>query len=93
MRHVLPAKGRARFTSKGRFCGHYQCRGTFTPASAGVDLLTGPLAAVDYQTKLQQLFDADIYYREIYRPLLLELGVTRAEMRSPPGEKKSLRVA
>ena len=40
-----------------------------------------------------QLFDADIYYREIYRPLLLELGVTRAEMRAPPGEKKSLRVA
>jgi acyl-[acyl-carrier-protein] desaturase len=40
-----------------------------------------------------ELFDADIYYREVYRPLLLELGVTRAELRSPPGERKSLRVA
>jgi len=40
-----------------------------------------------------ELFDADVYFREIYRPLLIELGVTRAEMRSPPGERKSLRVA
>lgn len=40
-----------------------------------------------------ELFDADVYYREVYRPLLLELGVSRQEMRSPPGEKKSLRVA
>jgi acyl-[acyl-carrier-protein] desaturase len=43
--------------------------------------------------KQLQLFDADLYYREVYRPILLELGVTRHEMRAPPGEKKSLRVA
>ena len=39
------------------------------------------------------LFDADVYFREVYRPLLEELGVTRHEMRSPIREKKSLRVA
>ena len=40
-----------------------------------------------------ELFDADIYYREVYRPILDELGITRQEMRTPAGEKKSLRVA
>jgi acyl-[acyl-carrier-protein] desaturase len=40
-----------------------------------------------------ELFDADIYYREVYRPVLDELGVSRQEMRTPAGEKKSLRVA
>ena len=40
-----------------------------------------------------ELFDADAYYREVYRPILLELGVSRDEMRTPRGEKKSLRVA
>jgi acyl-[acyl-carrier-protein] desaturase len=40
-----------------------------------------------------ELFDANIYYREVYRPVLSELGVSRQEVRSPPGEKKSLRVA
>ena len=39
-----------------------------------------------------ELFDADMYYREVYRPILAELGVTRQEMRTPRGEKKSLRV-
>ena len=32
MRQVLPAKGRARFTSKPPFCGHYKCRGTVSIA-------------------------------------------------------------
>jgi hypothetical protein len=40
-----------------------------------------------------ELFDADIYYREVYRPILEELGVSRLEMRSRGGDKKSLRVA
>jgi acyl-[acyl-carrier-protein] desaturase len=40
-----------------------------------------------------ELFDADIYYREVYRPILAELDISRQELRSPPGEKKSLRVA
>ena len=40
-----------------------------------------------------ELFDANIYYREVYLPILQSLGVTRQEMRWPDGEKKSLRVA
>ena len=40
-----------------------------------------------------ELFDADVYYREVYRPVLAELGLTRDEMRSPHRERKSLRVA
>lgn len=40
-----------------------------------------------------ELFDANVYYREVYLPILQSLGVTRQEMRSPTGEKKSLRVA
>jgi len=40
-----------------------------------------------------ELFDADVFFREVYRPILEELGVTRQEMRSPNGGKKTLRVA
>jgi acyl-[acyl-carrier-protein] desaturase len=40
-----------------------------------------------------ELFDPDVYYREVYRPILEEMGVTRQEMRSAHREKKSLRVA
>jgi acyl-[acyl-carrier-protein] desaturase len=39
------------------------------------------------------LFDADVYYREVYLPVLASLGISRHEMRSPVREKKSLRVA
>lgn len=38
------------------------------------------------------LFSPDIYYREVYLPILNSLGITRQEMRSPFKEKKSLRV-
>ena len=37
------------------------------------------------------LFSPDIYYREVYLPVLSSLGVTRQEMRSPLKEKKSQR--
>jgi acyl-[acyl-carrier-protein] desaturase len=40
-----------------------------------------------------ELFDADVYYREVYQPILDALGIARREMRFPRGEKKSLRVA
>lgn len=40
-----------------------------------------------------ELFDQDIYYREVYLPVIESLGVTRQEMRSPYHEKKSLRIA
>lgn len=40
-----------------------------------------------------ELFDANVYYREVYLPILSALGISRHEMRSPGGEKKSLRVA
>jgi len=40
-----------------------------------------------------ELFDVDVYYREVYRPIIDELGVTRQEMRTPRGERKSVRVA
>jgi acyl-[acyl-carrier-protein] desaturase len=40
-----------------------------------------------------ELFDADVYYREVYRPILEDLGVTRNELRQPLKEKKSLRIA
>ena len=40
-----------------------------------------------------ELFDGDVYYREVYRPILQELGISRQEMRSPRSVKKSLRVA
>jgi acyl-[acyl-carrier-protein] desaturase len=36
------------------------------------------------------LFDQDMYYRDVYLPILQHFGVTRQEMRSPPKEKKSL---
>jgi len=39
------------------------------------------------------LFDANVYYREVYLPIIQSLGITRQEMRSPFREKKSLRVA
>lgn len=39
------------------------------------------------------LFDPDIYYREVYLPVLDALGIGRQEMRSPFRGKKSLRVA
>ena len=39
------------------------------------------------------LFDPDIYYRDVYLPILQSLGITRQEMRSPMKEKKSLRFA
>jgi acyl-[acyl-carrier-protein] desaturase len=38
------------------------------------------------------IFGPDIYYRDVYLPLLRDLGITRAEMRTPPAERKSLRV-
>jgi acyl-[acyl-carrier protein] desaturase len=40
-----------------------------------------------------ELFDANIYYREVYLPIIQSLGISRHEMRSPVREKKSLRVA
>jgi len=40
-----------------------------------------------------ELFDADSYFREIYLPILTDLGVSRQEMRSPIREKKSLRIS
>ena len=40
-----------------------------------------------------ELFDANVYYREIYLPIIQSLGISRQEMRSPIREKKSLRVA
>ena len=40
-----------------------------------------------------KLFDPDIYYREVYLPILQSLGVSRNEMRSPYREKKSLRIS
>lgn len=39
------------------------------------------------------LFDADVYYRDIYLPILADLGVDRQEMRSPRAERKSLRIS
>jgi acyl-[acyl-carrier-protein] desaturase len=38
-----------------------------------------------------QLFDEDAYFREVYIPLLAELGLTRQDIRSGVKEKKSLR--
>jgi acyl-[acyl-carrier-protein] desaturase len=40
-----------------------------------------------------ELFSADIYYRDVYLPILASLGVSRHELRAPIKEKKSLRVA
>jgi acyl-[acyl-carrier-protein] desaturase len=39
--------------------------------------------------KSLQVFDEDIYYREVYRPILEELGVDRSEMRNRLPRKKS----
>lgn len=36
------------------------------------------------------LFSEDIYYRDVYRPILEDLGVTRAEMRNRPPSRKSV---
>ena len=35
------------------------------------------------------IFDEDVYYREVYLPILAELGVTRAEMRNRVPTRKS----
>ena len=40
-----------------------------------------------------ELFSPDIYFRDVYLPILEALGVDRREMRPPFREKKSLRVA
>ena len=40
-----------------------------------------------------QIFDADIYYREVYLLITQKLGVTRNEMRTPMKERKSLRIS
>jgi acyl-[acyl-carrier protein] desaturase len=40
-----------------------------------------------------ELFDANMYYREVYLPIVQSLGISRQEMRSPMREKKSLRVS
>lgn len=40
-----------------------------------------------------ELFGADVYYRDVYLPVLQALGIDRQEMRSPVKQKKSLRVA
>jgi acyl-[acyl-carrier-protein] desaturase len=39
------------------------------------------------------LFDADTYYRDVYLPIITELGINRQEMRTPMKEKKSLRIS
>lgn len=39
-----------------------------------------------------ELFDADLYFRDVYMPILQDLGVERREMRTTMREKKSLRV-
>jgi acyl-[acyl-carrier protein] desaturase len=40
-----------------------------------------------------KLFDADLYFRDVYLPILSDLGVSRNEMRSPVRDKKSLRIS
>jgi acyl-[acyl-carrier-protein] desaturase len=39
-----------------------------------------------------ELFDVDMYYRDVYLPILNMLGVSRQELRSPLKQKKSLRI-
>jgi acyl-[acyl-carrier-protein] desaturase len=39
------------------------------------------------------LFSADIYFRDVYRPILESLGVSRHELRSSLRAKKSVRIA
>jgi acyl-[acyl-carrier-protein] desaturase len=41
------------------------------------------------QIKELQIFDEDIYYREVYLPVLESLGVSRAEIRNRVPKKKS----
>jgi acyl-[acyl-carrier-protein] desaturase len=41
------------------------------------------------QIKEMQIFDEDIYYREVYLPVLESLGVSRAEIRNRVPKKKS----
>jgi acyl-[acyl-carrier-protein] desaturase len=52
------------------------------------DLLTDSRARVAAVKQLE-IFSEDIYYREIYLPLLEELGVSRNEMRNRVSVKKS----
>ena len=56
------------------------------------DLLEGSRQRLKGVTDLQ-IFDADIYYREVYLPITRELGVTRAELRTPMKERKSLKIS
>lgn len=56
------------------------------------DLLDDSRARVSAICSLD-LFSPEIYFRDVYMPILESLGVTRQEMRSPFREKKSLRVA
>ncbi len=39
-----------------------------------------------------QIFDQDIFYRNVYLPIITRLGLTRKELRSPVQERKSMRV-
>jgi hypothetical protein len=39
------------------------------------------------------IFDADVYYRDAYLPIIRELGIDRKEMRTPPHERKSLKIS
>src|SRR5205807_8325400 len=41
------------------------------------------------QIRSLRIFDLDIYYEEVYQPLLSELGVTWAEMRNRKSARKS----
>jgi hypothetical protein len=41
------------------------------------------------QIKEMHIFDEDIYYREVYLPVLESLGVSRAEIRNRVPKKKS----
>jgi acyl-[acyl-carrier-protein] desaturase len=56
------------------------------------DLLEGSRQRLQGVQHLQ-IFDADIYYREVYLPIIRELGITRQEMRTPVTERKSLRIS
>lgn len=56
------------------------------------DLLDDSKARIGAIRELD-LFSPDIYFRDVYLPILAALGVSRTEMRPPYREKKSLRVA
>jgi hypothetical protein len=38
-----------------------------------------------------ELFNEEIFFRDVYQHVLQELGVSRQELRSPVKEKKSVR--